>query len=97
LADTPINDLEKPWQKVRQLAKLEDVRLHDLRHTFASIAAGAGLSLPLIGNLLGHTQAATTARYTHIAANPARDAVERIGSAMEALLELSTEIRSKAA
>ncbi len=79
---TAIADLERPWHKIRKLAGLDDVRLHDLRHTFASIAAGAGHSLPIIGRLLGHTQATTTARYAHIAANPARQAVDEIGSLM---------------
>ena len=82
----PIHDLERPWQKIRKAAGLEDVRLHDLRHTFASIAAGAGHSLPIIGKLLGHTQAATTARYAHIAANPARQAVDQIGELMQQFL-----------
>ena len=54
-------NLEKPWRKIRELAQLPDLRLHDLRHSFASIGAGAGLGLPVIGALLGHAQAATTA------------------------------------
>lgn len=97
VADAPINDLEKPWQDVRRVAGLDDVRLHDLRHTFASIAAGAGLSLPVIGKLLGHSQPATTARYAHIAANPAREAVERIGDVMQPLLQSRPDARLKAA
>jgi integrase len=55
-------NLEKPWRKIREVAQLPDLRLHDLRHSFASIGAGAGLGLPVIGALPGHAHAATTAR-----------------------------------
>lgn len=78
----PLVNLQKPWRRIRALAGLEDVRLHDLRHTYASVAAAAGLSLPMIGKLLGHTQAATTARYAHLANDPVRDAAELIADAM---------------
>ncbi len=73
-------NLQKPWSKLRKLAELEDVRLHDLRHTFASIGAGMGMSLPLLGRLLGHSQAATTSRYAHLAQNPVREAADTIGA-----------------
>ncbi len=56
------------------------VRIHDLRHTYASILASAGLSLPIIGRLLGHTQAATTQRYAHLMDDPLRAATERVGA-----------------
>ena len=56
------------------------VRLHDLRHSYASILASSGLSLPIIGALLGHTQAATTARYAHLLDDPLRAATERAGA-----------------
>ena len=55
-------------------------RIHDLRHSYASILASAGLSLPIIGQLLGHTQAATTARYAHLTDDPLRAATERVGA-----------------
>ncbi len=71
-------NLEKPWRQVRKAADLGDVRLHDLRHTFASVAARNGLSLPVIGALLGHSQPATTARYAHPSADPLREAASRI-------------------
>ena len=58
-------NLQKPWRRIRAAANLNDVRIHDLRHSFASVAAGKGMSLPVIGKLLGHTQPATTARYAH--------------------------------
>lgn len=54
------------------------MRLHDLRHSFASFGAAAGLSLPMIGRMLGHSQAATTARYVHLADDPVRAAMERV-------------------
>ncbi|WP_439620635.1 tyrosine-type recombinase/integrase [Hyphomonas sp.] len=72
--DSYLTDLQKPWRRVRQAAGLDDVRIHDLRHTFAANAASQGLSLPMIGKLLGHTQAQTTARYAHLAADPVRKA-----------------------
>jgi integrase len=72
-------NLQKPWRLVRELAELEDVRLHDLRHTFASVGAGMGLSLHMLGRLLGHKQAATTTRYAHLAQDPVRTAADAIG------------------
>ena len=62
------------------------MRLHDLRHSFASVAVSAGMSLPMIGKLLGHTQPATTARYAHLAADPLRAASNRIGSEITAIM-----------
>jgi site-specific recombinase XerD len=79
-------NIRKPWHRIRGRAGLDDVRLHDLRHTFASMAAAEGLSLLMIGRLLGQKQAVTTQRYAHFAANPVRNAAEitgnRIASAM---------------
>jgi integrase len=72
-------NIEKPWRRVRDRAGLSDVRLHDLRHSFASVGAAAGLGLPMIGALLGHKEAATTQRYAHLAADPLRAANELIG------------------
>jgi len=75
----PLVNLQKPWTRIREMADLKDVRMHDLRHTFASVAAMGGMSLPMIGALLGHSQPQTTARYAHLAANPLLEAVEQIG------------------
>ena len=74
----PINNLQKPWRRIRKLADLDDVRIHDLRHTFASVAVNGGMSLPMIGALLGHTQPATTARYAHLAIDPLKRASELV-------------------
>ncbi|MCM2256579.1 MAG: site-specific integrase, partial [Vicinamibacteria bacterium] len=78
--------VEQVWQVIRRRAGLVDVRLHDLRHSFASMAAADGQSLPVIGALLGHSQAQTTKRYAHLSADPlkaASDAVaSRLASAM---------------
>ncbi len=80
----PLVDINKPWQEVRRRADLGAVRIHDLRHSFASLGAGGGLSLPMIGALLGHKVAETTFRYSHLAAAPQRRAVEMIGAQIPA-------------
>ena len=77
--DRPRADLKKPWRAVSKRAGLKGVRIHDLRHTHASVGAGAGLGLPIIGKLLGHTQSATTQRYAHLDNDPLRKASEQIG------------------
>ena len=82
----PRADLKKPWAAVTKAAGLESVRIHDLRHSFASVGAGAALGLPIIGKLLGHTQAATTHRYAHLDADPMRRAVETIGVTIAAAM-----------
>jgi len=79
--------LGKLWRAIRRSADLEDVRLHDLRHTFASFGAAGGLSLPVIGALLGHSQAATTQRYAHLANDPVSQAAARVGSAVAAAMD----------
>jgi integrase len=80
---THIVNLQKPWRRVRALAALDDVRLHDLRHSFASIAAANGVSLPIIGALLGHSQPQTTARYAHLAADPLKKASALVGGLLD--------------
>ncbi|RDL51822.1 Tyrosine recombinase XerH [Ensifer sp. M14] len=77
--EKPRADLSKPWAALLKRAGLEDVRLHDLRHSFASIGVGGSLGLPIIGKLLGHSQAATTARYSHLDVDPLKKAVDTIG------------------
>ena len=70
--------IEKAWRRLRGRAGLDDVRLHDLRHSFASMGAGSGESLVLIGALLGHKNTATTARYAHLSSDPLKAAADRI-------------------
>lgn len=72
-------NLQKPWRRVRKAAGLDDVRLHDLRHSFASFAVGAGVPLAIIGGLLGHRSVQTTARYAHLANDPLKQASELVG------------------
>jgi integrase len=73
-------NLQKPWRRIRSIAGLDDVRIHDLRHTFASLAAASGASLPIIGKLLGHSQAATTQRYAHLTQDPLRETSQIVGN-----------------
>ena len=82
----PRHDLKRPWDRITKHAKLEGLRLHDLRHSFASVGAGGGMGLPIVGKLLGHTQAQTTARYAHLDNDPLKRASEQIaGTIAEAL------------
>jgi integrase len=79
-ADGHFIGLHRPWHRIRSAAGLEDVRLHDLRHTFASAAVSTGHTLPIIGKLLGHTHSVTTERYAHLANDPVREANEAIAN-----------------
>ena len=83
----PIVSLRKSWERVCKVAKIEGLRLHDLRHSYASIGAADGLSLPVIGALLGHSQPSTTARYAHLAASPLYAAADAIGARILAALD----------
>lgn len=82
----PMRNLNDPWKIVCREAGLEDIRLHDLRHSFASRALGLGESLPAIGRLLGHRQLETTARYAHLADESVRAAGARISDGIAALV-----------
>jgi integrase len=76
----PRRDLKHPWEVICRAAGLSGVRLHDLRHTYASVLASSGLSLHIIGGLLGHTQPSTTARYAHLTRDSLRAATETAGA-----------------
>ncbi len=78
--------IQKPWQRIRRFAKLDDVRLHDLRHAFASIAVSGGDSLYLVGKVLGHRQASTTERYAHLQPDPLCDVSNRTAAKIAAML-----------
>ena len=75
-----VDHLKNPWPKICKAAGITGVRLHDLRHTYASLLASSGFSLPMIGALLGHTQPQTTHRYAHLFDDPLRQATERVGA-----------------
>jgi integrase len=76
---------------IRKEAGLEDVRLHDLRHAFASVAAASGMGLPIIGKMLGHTQAQTTQRYAHLASDPVKAAAAAVAGKIAAAMKGSPE------
>ena len=78
--DSHLTDLQHPWRRIRARAGLDDLRIHDLRHSFASGGLLVGEGLPMIGKLLGHTQVQTTARYAHLANDPVKSAANRIAN-----------------
>lgn len=77
-----LSDFQKPWRRIRKKAELEDVRIHDLRHSFASFGLANGLSLAEIGKLLGHSNVQTTARYAHLAETIAQEAADTATNAI---------------
>jgi integrase len=78
--EKPRADLQRPWALVSKRAGLAGLRLHDLRHSFASVGAGSGMGLPIIGKLLGHSNSKTTERYAHLAVDPVRRAADDISA-----------------
>ena len=76
----PVKEIRRFWVKVQREADLRDVRIHDLRHTFASLLVSGGASLEIIGRLLGHTQMQTTQRYAHLMDSPLRAGVDSVAS-----------------
>ena len=80
----PLKNLQYPWELLRARAGLEDVRLHDLRHSFASRALALGESLPMIGTLLGHRRVRTTARYAHLAMDRVKASATRVADSIGA-------------
>ena len=81
-----LTDLQHPWRRIRKAAGLSDVRIHDLRHTFASGGLLVGEGLAMIGKLLGHTQVQTTARYAHLASDPVKQAATKISDRLASAL-----------
>jgi integrase len=77
-------ELKRVWRQLCKAAKIDGLRLHDLRHSFASQLASGGASLPLIGALLGHSNPSTTHRYAHLLDDPQRQAVEKVGAVITA-------------
>lgn len=84
--DRPRADLNRPWRRITQHARLNGLRLHDLRHSYASVGAASGMGLIALGKLLGHASTSTTQRYAHLADDPLRRASEHIASAIASAL-----------
>ena len=82
-----LNNLQKPWRRIRKDCDIEDVRIHDLRHSFASMAAASGMSLPLIGAMLGHSQPQTTAQYIHLMGKPMHEAANAVSDKINEVME----------
>lgn len=82
----PLVGIDKAWKRLAKRAGLEGVRLHDLRHSFASFGAASGIGLPVLGAILGHMDSATTARYAHLADDPRRAGAARISGEIAAAL-----------
>ena len=78
-----LSQLTTFWHRARERAEVEDVRIHDLRHSFASRALALGLALPMIGRLLGHTDVGSTARYAHLSRDAEKVAAARVGGSIE--------------
>jgi integrase len=86
-----LSDLQHPWRRVREEAGLNGIRIHDLRHTFASGGLAVGEGLSMIGKLLGHTQIQTTARYAHLASDPMKAAANKISDRLASALFVAHE------
>jgi len=90
-----LDNMQKPWRRFRRMAGIEDVRIHDLRHSFASFAVSKGMSLAMIGRLLGHSQVQTTARYAHLMAAPMTEAASTVTEVLGDLMNLDTEPKTE--
>jgi len=88
--DRPMQGIQNIWQRIRLAANLKDVRIHDLRHGFASVAVQAGESLYLVGKVLGHRQSKTTERYAHVSTDPMRPVAESAAKRIDAALRGET-------
>ena len=89
----PVVNLKRFWERMRVQAEIPDVRIHDLRHTFASLLVSGGASLEMIGRLLGHTQIGTTQRYAHLIDSPLRAGVNAVGEMLKPRLKVVAECR----
>jgi integrase len=93
----PIVNVAKPWARILKAAGIEPARVHDLRHTAASVGVASGASLPLIGGVLGHSSAKTTQRYAHLSADPVRQTAETIATQVAESLEGKRRRRARRA
>ena len=87
--NTYFTGVQKPWQRIRALAGLQEIRIHDLRHAFASTAVSGGDSLYMVGMILGHRHSATTQRYAHLSRGPVHEVANRAAATIAAQLEAS--------
>lgn len=87
----PRSDLKRPWKRITTHAGLSNLRLHDLRHSFASVGAASGMGLPIVGKLLGHASPSTTARYAHLADDPLRRASDSISNSIAVAIGVNNE------
>lgn len=90
-----LKEIKRLWSAVRHAAQLEDLRLHDLRHSFASVPASSGESLLVVRSLLGHKRIATTERYAHLADDPVKRAADRASAGIAGWLGLPETIKTK--
>ena len=90
--DGPVHNIQRAWRSIRKRAQLEHVRLHDLRHSYASTAIEAGAPLELVGRVLGHRSPATTQRYKHIADAAMQATVATFSAAMEAKIAAGSKV-----
>ena len=79
----PVKEIRNFWKRIQKQVGIKDVRIHDLRHTFASLLVSGGASLEMIGKLLGHSQTQTTQRYAHLMDSPLRAGVDAVASAFQ--------------
>lgn len=89
--DKPRSDLKRPWKRITAHAGMTDLRLHDMRHSFASVGAASGMGLPIVGKLLGHASPSTTARYAHLADDPLRRASDSIANSINAAMGVAPD------
>lgn len=89
-----LNNIQKPWRRFRKLANLDDVRIHDLRHSFASLAINRGMSLAMVGKLLGRAQTQTTECYAHLMPDTIHDAANIITSEIKSLFNLDSAAKT---
>ena len=82
----PRDNIDQFWRDIRKMVDIEDVRVHDLRHTFASHAVIKGVTIPMVSKLRGHRKTSMTLRYTHVSEKDTEAAAERIGSILLGLL-----------
>lgn len=88
-------DLQRPWRRIRNRAGLDDVRIHDLRHTYASTAVSSGMPIQMVGRLLGHSQLQTTMRYAHLADDPVLEAATQNAAALSGMINAPKPERAR--